>query len=524
MRQHFSLSVLAVAISLTLSGCGGSDSSNEATTVTEQTPETTNSAPTIVVQDTVSVDAGTAVAITATITDADGDDLTVTWVQSSGIDVSFDGQGSSSISFTAPDEATTLVFQISVDDGVNDTVTASSSVTVNSVQTEPETPEPTPDSSVWLLNTNDTRAVHVPSSSSSLNALVNVQSVATSSIDGKSYTVVSSYGIPDYQVQITQDMYDELAQRPLANRDYISGSPTIAVGDTVAFGQDVGYNSNSSCGVDQGYGYWPPGPVCPSESLREGYFPDEPEPTDDDCSTGLGQVGLWVNGSSIYNWGDGQSYNNQGDWQTLAPVAEQYDVDICGGHAANGDYHHHFYSSCLAAMVNDEGIGHSPLYGFAADGYPVYGPWEDTGVLAISAWTVRDYSATSATGCSDGTRSCSLVDQYDPSQGVEVVSAGPDFTDTVTTLSGNSLIASNGYYYEDYYWDESLTEQGYPFLDQYNGHSDDERGYHYHITVAEVDGKLIPAFPYIIGDRFAGTIDDNALANCSTGVGGPPSR
>jgi hypothetical protein len=78
------------------------------------------------------------------------------------------------------------------------------------------------------------------------------------------------------------------------------------------------------------------------------------------------------------------SYNNDGDWQNLAPVAEFYDVDICGGHAANGDYHHHFYTRCLADLVSDKGNEHSPIYGYAADGYPVYGPWESDAVLAIS--------------------------------------------------------------------------------------------------------------------------------------------
>ncbi|MFT4940524.1 MAG: hypothetical protein ACI88A_003580 [Paraglaciecola sp.] len=106
------------------------------------------------------------------------------------------------------------------------------------------------------------------------------------------------------------------------------------------------------------------------------------------------------------------SYNNDGDWQNLAPVAEFYDVDICGGHAGNGNYHHHFYTSCLADLISDKGNEHSPIYGYAADGYPVYGPWESDAVLAISAWTVRDYSSDSATGCADNARSCSLVDQY----------------------------------------------------------------------------------------------------------------
>jgi len=96
-------------------------------------------------------------------------------------------------------------------------------------------------------------------------------------------------------------------------------------------------------------------------------------------------------------------------------VAEVYDVDVCGGHAANGDYHHHFSSGCLGKLVNDEGTDHSPIYGYAADGYAIYGPWYSDGVLAKSSWAVRDYDdASSATGCGTaGVRDCVLVDEFD---------------------------------------------------------------------------------------------------------------
>lgn len=105
--------------------------------------------------------------------------------------------------------------------------------------------------------------------------------------------------------------------------------------------------------------------------------------------------GFWVNGTSIFQWSDGQSVDST--WHTLAPVDEMYDVDICGGHAASGNYHHHFYSVCLAELVGDTGDSHSPIYGYTADSYPVYGPWEDGGVLAISSWVTRDYD--NASGC-----------------------------------------------------------------------------------------------------------------------------
>ena len=223
-----------------------------------------------------------------------------------------------------------------------------------------------------------------------------------------------------------------------------------------------------------------------------------------------------VNGTSIFNWGDGMSYGNN-VWYNLAPVAEQYDVDICGGHAAQGEYHHHFYTSCLADLVADDGTVHSPIYGFAADGYPVYGPWENTDTLALSGWKTRDYgTALAEGGCNTpGERTCTLVNEYDVGQGVTTtVGQGPDIGETVTTLSGNTLPADDGYYYEDYYYAQASASGAQ--LDQHNGHdNDDGRGYHYHITLSQDEnGKLIPAFPYTIGPGFYGELPENAAASC----------
>ncbi len=465
-----------------------------------------------------SVQEGESVTLTATV--VDDDEVSYSWQQLSGKSVTLSATDVAQISFTAPDVENDqqLVFQVDVNDNVNPVVSDTVTVTVTAVV------EQTPTSS-WVINTSNELAKHIVDSVSGLGVEVNVQSVNEQQVGGKQYTVVTSEGIPNYSVTINQDIYDGLANRPKASTDFVGGAPTVSVGDIVEFGQDIGYSSNRNCGADAGFGYWPPGPECPSDSTRQGYFPQQPEPADsEDCKTGLGKVGLWVNGSSVYNWGDGHSYNDQGDWQNLAPIAEAYDVDICGGHAARSDYHHHFYSSCLADMVGDKADGHSPLYGFAADGYPIYGPWEADGVLATSSWVVRDYNSGSATGCSDGSRSCVLVDQYDVSKGTESVSAGPGFNATVTTLSGNRLVATNGYYKEDYYWDSSLTAKGGQYLDQYNGHSDAVRGYHYHVTVEDINGKLVPSFPFTVGVSFAGELESNAISSCSTGSapGGRP--
>lgn len=377
------------------------------------------------------------------------------------------------------------------------------------------------DTSVWIINESGELSEHILDSTTGIGVEVNVQSVDVEDVEGKEYVVVSSQGIPDYETTITQDILDTLTERPKASTDFVNGSPTVEVGDVISFGEDVGYSSNSNCTLDYGYGYWPPGPECPTQDERTVYLPVEPTPTEEVCENGLSKVGIMVNGTSIYNWADGMSYNNQGAWQNLAPEAELYDVDICGGHAAGTDYHHHFYSACLAELLGDDGSAHSPLYGYAADGYPIYGPYEADGQLAVSSWVVRDYSDDTV-GCSDGERSCTLVDQYDISLGTEDVSDGPAFDEVVISLSGNEFVAKNGFYYEDYYWDSTLTDLGGVYLDQYNGHTDSERGYHYHITMTiDDDGNISPAFPYIIGTRYAGQLEDNAMASCSSNVSGP---
>ncbi|WP_444943798.1 YHYH protein [Microbulbifer sp. ZKSA006] len=367
----------------------------------------------------------------------------------------------------------------------------------------------------WILNTDRERARYIFKSNSNRRVLVNVQRVESVRINGKDYTKVTASGIPNYQIDITQEIFDSLVGRPKAFSDFLNGYPSVEVGDRVSFAQDIGYRSNGTCAAGAGYGFWPPGPVCPEEVSHEGYFPAEPEVATEPCESGLGAQGYWVNGTSIYQWSDGQRVNNT--WHTLAAEAEFYDVDICAGHAANGDYHHHVYSSCLADIVGDTADGHSPIYGYTADGYAIYGPWEDTGVLAKSSWVIRNYdNPNSATGCGvAGRRNCLLVDEYNVDRGVTYTNyAGPDTDDIYTSASGNQFEAVSGFFYEDYYWDESLTDRGGAYLDQFNGHSDNQRGYHYHLTVTEDNsGELIPAFPYTFGPRFAGKLDSEGVVN-----------
>ncbi|MGA1238593.1 MAG: YHYH protein [Limisphaerales bacterium] len=105
-------------------------------------------------------------------------------------------------------------------------------------------------------------------------------------------------------------------------------------------------------------------------------------PTD----TALGSVGVAINGIPIYNPFEDPN-------QTAA--TGRIFSSCCGHPQLNGIYHYHKYPTCLKLLKGDvwqsekekcdevDGLlaagAHSPLIGFALDGWPIYGPvgWSD---------------------------------------------------------------------------------------------------------------------------------------------------
>lgn len=85
----------------------------------------------------------------------------------------------------------------------------------------------------------------------------------------------------------------------------------------------------------------------------------------------MGPIGVAVNGVVFFNPFD---IGNQ-DATDL--------MDRCCGHPnPMNQYHYHKYPVCINSPWADEGLAHSPLIGFAFDGYPVYGPYESANVMA----------------------------------------------------------------------------------------------------------------------------------------------
>ncbi len=96
--------------------------------------------------------------------------------------------------------------------------------------------------------------------------------------------------------------------------------------------------------------------------------------TGNPSNVGQGQIGIYNDGSVIFHPGDGQSYQQAGVWNRIAYFFEQVDFDASLGHSTpTNTYHHHVINLALSSAV-DSSL-HSPLVGFAWDGFPVYGPY-----------------------------------------------------------------------------------------------------------------------------------------------------
>jgi hypothetical protein len=202
----------------------------------------------------------------------------------------------------------------------------------------------------------------------------------------------------------------------------------------------------------------------------------------------------------------------------LAPKYELYDLDVCNGHAALGEYHHHHSPICLARRLNDTGSGHSPVYGWINDGYPIYGPYQAKDTIAQSCWFARNYSSKSPTGCSNSKRCCTLNNPEDYTQGTTTVTCGPSLTGTTTTQSSNTISAASGIFIEDYYYNSSCGSLGGVYLDKHNGHSHGSYGYHYHVTITSKE-SWGPVFPFFVGPKLYGCQQSGACCTSQLALG-----
>ena len=250
-----------------------------------------------------------------------------------------------------------------------------------------------------------------------------------------------------------------------------------------------------------------------------------PVPSANPTSTNPGNIGLFVNGVALFDYRDGVAWNPQTnalcggpgnppcpggpmaaqDWNRDAIPAELPGFDCSKGHPAMGNYHHHQNPSAfkldlqvvsnICNLYDADGLytidstQHSPLIGFAYDGYPIYGAYAFSDTNGMGGITrmrsgYHKRNITVRTHWADGTD----------------VDDGP-------VVGGNYPI---GYFREDY----EFVQGNNPWdLDEHNGRwcvtPEYPNGtYAYFCTV---DANWNSAYPYAIGPTFYGQAANRSI-------------
>lgn len=229
-----------------------------------------------------------------------------------------------------------------------------------------------------------------------------------------------------------------------------------------------------------------------------------------------GNIGLFINGVALFDYRDGVSWKSStnslcggpiqppctgdGKWNRDAVVGERLGFDCSKGHPAMGNYHHHQNPSTFKLDLNvvsticdlylsdglyaiDSNI-HSPLIGFAYDGFPIYGAYgykntNGTGGITRMKSSYVKRNITTRTTWADGTP----------------VLAGPNVSATYPL----------GYFREDYaYIPTSAATPDY--LDEHNGRFcvTPEYPAGIYCYFATVDSNWNSAYPYVVGPTFYG--------------------
>lgn len=275
--------------------------------------------------------------------------------------------------------------------------------------------------------------------------------------------------------------------------------------------------------------------------------------------TGLGVIGVFVDGVSMFDNRDAFSYSNSngadagpqtafngdGIWNRDAYVNEGVTFDAGNAHQAGNNYHYHanppglrhllgdhvdFNPSTNTYTENPANPHHSPIIGWVRDGYPIYGPYgysnpndPNSGVRRMTSGYQKRDGTNGSTNLSVTGRT-TLPSWAGVAQGRGLTLAANQYGPPV---SANHVL---GHYIEDYDYkgDRGMTHGVNFDLDQYNGRMcvtpEFPGGTYAYFVCIEADGT--PAFPYNIGRWFFGNPTGNNVANIQEAVtkhfeGGP---
>ena len=321
--------------------------------------------------------------------------------------------------------------------------------------------------SSWLRNTTGATGRHyVQGNSTPINDadLVNVQSVQYSN----NWVYVTATGVPAY-----------------ITGPFLDGNPSFTTNQNAIFKMPLNPTQNTGTAT----------------------------------ATQGGNIGIFINGVAMFDYRDGVAWNattsalcgGPGNppcpggptatlpWNRDAIIAEKAGFDCAKGHPAQGNYHHHQNPSAfkldltvistICDIYDADGLyvinenEHSPLIGYAYDGFPVYGAYafknaDGTGGITRmkSGYQLRNITTrtTSPTGAS--------------------VTSGPAVSTTYPL----------GYFREDYEFISHPGEADY--LDEHNGRFciTPEYPNGIYCYFATVDADWNSAYPYLVGPTYYG--------------------
>ena len=300
---------------------------------------------------------------------------------------------------------------------------------------------------------------------------------------------------------------------------YVNGN-SVAIADTaLANIRTVSYSSNWVYVKTNGVPTYTTGPFLDGNpsltTAQNALFKISLNPvknTGTQSPTTGGNIGLFINGVALFDYRDGVSWSNannalkggplggMGDnvWNRDAVVAEKNGFDCSKGHPAMGNYHHHQNPSAfkldhkvisnICNLYDADGLyaidtnKHSPLIGFAYDGFPIYGAYAFKNTNGSGAIT-RMKSGYKV-------RNISVRNQY---ANGNTVTQGPNVSSTYPL----------GYFREDYAF---IADTASDVLDANNGRFcvTPEYPSGIYCYFATVDANWNSAYPYAVGPYFYG--------------------
>jgi len=224
-------------------------------------------------------------------------------------------------------------------------------------------------------------------------------------------------------------------------------------------------------------------PPVPNAGAREFVFriPRHPQPETGRRQRGpVDLAGVFANGLPIYNQFEALSYNGANLWH-YDPIANNDDGTLTAAGHPRPELTHPAAAGLLDQLIATPSR-HSPLIGFALDGYPIYGPW---GYANAAGGELRRMRSSY--------RLRAITRRHD----------WPDGTQLTPEQYGPAVSAADplGTFAEDY---EYIAGSG--DLDECNGRftvtPEYPQGTYAYFLTTDSAGKL--AFPYLIGPRFFG--------------------